>query len=38
MSENTKFEANDHIQSIDIVGNMSNKNGAIKRLNMHTKN
>jgi len=37
MSEILKFEANDHIQSIDILKNMSNKNTAIKRPNTHTK-
>ena len=35
--QNTKIEAKDHIQSIDIVWNTSKKNIATKRLNMHTK-
>ena len=36
--QNTKIEAKDHIQSIDIVGNTSNKNAATKRSNTHQKN
>ena len=35
--QNTKIEAKDHIQSIDIVWNTSKKNIATKRPNMHTK-
>jgi len=38
MNKILKFETNDHIQSISITENMSNKNAATKRLNMHQKN
>jgi len=37
MNKTLKFEANDHIQSIGIVGNMSNKNVATKQLNTQKK-
>ena len=36
MQEKTlKFKTNDHIQSIDIVGNTSNKNTTTKRPSTH---
>ena len=38
MSKTLKFEPNDHIQSIGIAGNTSNKNVTTKWLNTHKQN
>ena len=38
MNKTLKFKIKDHIQSIGIVGNTSNKNTTTKRHNTHQRN